>query len=368
MARKAKETAEEDPLAEVERLSVVHEVASAARLAELAASSDKAVSKAARRGLYRLRQAGIEPPSAPTPVPAAVPAQQLASKAYVTNPDGNGSQMLLFIQDVALGGSPWLLTFLINYGTGLKDLGASRLSRREINESLEGMRARPGRIVVEAPVDYARWLLQQAVAINRRESLPIPQGYAEDLKRVGLPEREYEQPLIYERLDAEQVREDPSVSHDPDKLFESDLLKPWLINLRVIAPWVEKYAEAFNTQLALDEAQLKQRGDKVIDEAADALLAENGAAVYRRLLEEAALTLSINGGDALAKQALYHALSLTDGQSPHENPFLRALTARSIFVLIALYARDQEELERAKGAPGPAGIAEPESPGLIERV
>ena len=95
---------------------------------------------------------------------------------------------------------------------------------------------------------------------------------------------------------------------------------------------------------------------------------ENGAAVYRRLLEEAALTLSINGDDALAKLAHYHAQSLADEDTPHENPFLRALTARSIFVLIALYAREQEEIERAKGAPGPAGIAEPESPGLIERV
>jgi hypothetical protein len=275
--------------------------------------------------------------------------------------------MLLFVQEDSWGGSPWLLTFLINYAAGLKDLGASKLSRREINESLDEMRSRAGRLVVEAPVDYARWLLQEAVETNRRESIAIPQGYSDDLKRVGLPEKTYDRPLVYEYLDADAVREDQSFSHEPDALFENELFKSWLINLRVIAPWVEKYAEAFNTTLALDEAQLKQRADKVIDEAADTLLAESGVKVYRRLLEEAALALHLQGGDygQIARQALYQALTLEDAQNPSAIPFLRALTARSIYVLIALYAHEQDDLDRGKGTPAPT---EPESQRLIERV
>lgn len=341
----------ESPLQEVERLTAERGEQAAVRLAEIAASPDKAVSKAARRGLFLLKQAGIEPPAVPaaSPPSSAPPAPRLANQAYVTNPDNSGNQMLLFVQEDPWGGSPWLLTFLTSYVAGLKDLGASKLSRREIAESLDDLRSRPGRLVVEVPVDYARWLLQQAVEINRKESLPIPQGYTEDLKRVGLPEKTYEHPLVYDFLDADQVRADQSFSHDPEKLFDHDPFKIWLINLQVIAPWVRKYAEAFETSLALDEAQLKQRGDKVIDEAADALLAESGAGVYRRLLEEAALALHLGGDETTARQALFHALSLAEGGPPHENPFLRTLTARSIFILIALMAEEEEARARAEG-------------------
>jgi hypothetical protein len=373
MARRAVAAAQEtvSPLQEVERLTGERTKQSAARLAELAASPDKALSKAARRGLYILKQAGIEPPAVPSAVVAsAAPVPQLANQAYATNPDNSGNQMLLFVQEDPWGGSPWLLTFLTSYVTGLKDLGASKLSRREIAESLDDLRSRPGRIVVEVPVDYARWLLQKIVEINRKESFPIPQGYSEDLKRVGLPEKTYARPLVYDYLDAEQVQSDQSISRDPDNLFEHDQFKIWLINLQVIAPWVRKYAEAFNTTLALDEAQLKQRGDKVIDEAADALLAESGAVVYRRLLEESALALHLHGDDTTARQALYHALSLSEDQPPHENPFLRAMTARSIFILIALMAEEEDERARAEGRPLPGRAIEPDpqESTIIERV
>src|SRR5207237_1149050 len=139
-----------------------------------------------------LKQAGITPPETP---PVAAPVQppvtaRVAERALLTNPDGNGSQMLLFVQEDAYGGSPWLITFLMSYMVGLKDLGANKTSRREIDESLAQMRSKPARVLVEAPVDYARNLLQEAVAINRQEHITIPQGYAGFLERVGLPRQE----------------------------------------------------------------------------------------------------------------------------------------------------------------------------------
>src|SRR5437762_1757840 len=87
-----------DPLAEVADLSRQRTAEAAARLQDLGGSPDRAVSKAARKALYALKQAGIILPDAPhTPVasPPAGPAP-IADRAFLTNPDGNGSQMLLF--------------------------------------------------------------------------------------------------------------------------------------------------------------------------------------------------------------------------------------------------------------------------------
>jgi len=270
------------------------------------------------------------------------------------------------VQEDSFGGSPWLVTFLVSYAMGLRDLGASKLSRKDIASSVEEMRAKPGRIVAEAPIDYARWLLQEAVEVNRRESISIPQGYSDDLKRVGMPEKTYERPLIYDTYDSEQILTDQSFSHEPDKLFENELFKAWLINLRIIAPWAEKYIQSHDSTLALDEAQLKQRADKVIDEAADSLLSGSGSSVYKRLLEESALALHLSGQDELARQTLYQALTLDSSKEPHAQPFLRSLTARSIFVLIALYAREEEEVAAAEEQAAQGQTTEPAS--LIERV
>jgi len=355
----------EAPLVEIARLIGQKDAAAANRLSELSLHTDKAVAKEARRGMYVLKQAGIEAPATgPSPRKPVLSETQTAKEALITNPDGNGNQMLMFVQEDSFGGSPWLITFLVSYAMGLRDLGASKLSRKDIAASIEEMRAKPGRVVVDAPVDYTRWLLQEAVERNRRESLPIPQGYSDDLKRVGAPEKTYERPLIYDTYDSEQVFADQSFSHEPDKLFENDLFKAWLINLRIIAPWAEKYIESHQSAIALDEAQMKQRAEKVIDEAADALLSGSGSTVYRRLLEESALTLHLAGQEELARQTLYQALTLQNGQEPHAQPFLRALTARSIFVLIALYAREEEAALASEAEPA----EDSEPPGLIERV
>lgn len=316
------------------------------KLAALAAGPDRATAKAARRGLYLLKQAGVAVPTEAAAVPNAAARSTAAQQGFLSNPDGNGGQMLVFVQEDPHGGSPWLITFLVNFSLGLRDLGGNKMSRREIAQSFEEMRAKPNRYLVEVPVDYARQRLQEAVAHNREDSRPIPQGYAALLERVGLPERTWERSLVYDYMDADAVRADQSYSRDPDKLFEDDLFRGWLINLQSVAPWLERLYEAYQSPLALDENQKRQRDERIIDEAADDLLADGGAAIYRKLLEETALVLHLAGREELARQALFHALSMEDDKSPHEVPFLRALASRSIYVLAAIYAREEEQREQ----------------------
>lgn len=343
-------TNREDFPPEVATLYTQQDEPGAMGLRDLAEGRDRALAKAARRALFLLKQAGIEPPAAP-PTAAVVSrllAQKVASQAFVSNIDGNGSQMLNFVQEDVHGGSPWLISFLVSYGSGLKDLGCDKMPRRNIEESFASMREKPGRLLVEMPVDYARYRLQQAVSLNREESLTIPQGYSEQLERVGLPEQEYPRALVYDYLDAEAVKQDKEILHDPEKLFELDTFRGWLLNLSLLPPWIDKIYEAHNSPLALDEAQKVQRGEKVIDEATDALLGEEGILVYRQMLEESALVFHLAGAETEAKQTLYHALSFEDGVQPHAIPFARALTSRSLYVLISLYAKEAEERQQAQ--------------------
>jgi hypothetical protein len=350
--RKSSDAAAERQPDEIASLVAQSDEAAAVRLQEIAGGEDKALAKAARRGLYTLKQAGIEPPPVSQPQRASPQGPVVASRAWVTNVDGAGTQMLVFQQDDPYGGSPYVITFLTSYFTGLKDLGGNKMPRREIEESFSELRKGDGKLLADTPVDYVRHLLRDAADRTRAAGESLPQGYAEWAARAGAPEEEYARPLIYTYVDAEALKDDLSVSRDPEKLFESPYFQSWFLHLREVAPWEEKFMESQQSALVLDDSQRKARGDKVIEEATEALLPAPGVRAYRRILEEQALALYLSDQEELAKQAVYHALTCTEETPAHAISFLRTLAARSIFVVIALRAQQEEEEEKRQTAGG----------------
>jgi hypothetical protein len=335
----------------------------AAHLRNLAEAPDKAVSKAARRALYVLKQSGIEPPPAaltPQEEPQA-PASNFAHQAYLTNVAGNGNQMLLFVQDDPYGGWPRLITFLINYGTGLVALGSNKVSRKDLDSALEGLRTKEAGLLGEAPVDYGRYLLNEAVARTRACHGTTPKGFLDLMERVGEPQKEFVQPLIYDYYSLDSLLNDPAVPHDPEGLFESVNFRAWLLEVQDVLPWEEKFWESVQTALALDHNQRTKLGDKVVDEAADALLGGAKFTDMRRRLEEQALVLHLAGHPEEARRTLYHAVSMNEAQPPHENPFARILTLRSIHLVLALKAEAEEPQ-------GTETLPDPEPTSLIERI
>lgn len=328
----------------------------AVRLREIAEGEDRAAGKAARRALYVLKQAGIEPPARGMAVASPLVAPvSLAQRALMTNVGGTGSRMLFFLRDDPYGGSPFVISFLVNDEQGVVDLFGRKMPRRELDEFLDHWRSKEGNVLADVPVDYARHALQAAVQRNTQARHPIPEGYSEWARYVGSPERDYPRSLVYDYLDAETVRTDLSISHDPNRLLESPFFQGWLLDMEDVGPWADRFAESQKSRLILDKLQLTRRGDRVIEEAADALLGGGGVANYRQRLEESALVLHLAEPTEAAKEALYQALTLEGDRPPHTYPFALALVRRSIGVLLAMEAEKEEERER-------------KSPGLIERI
>jgi hypothetical protein len=157
-------------------------------------------------------------------------------------------------------------------------------------------------------------------------------------------------------LDAEAVRANLGISHNPDSLFENQPFVGWMLELREVDPWEEKFFESQQSRLVLDKTQVAERGERIIDEATDALMPPDRIADYRSRLEETAYVLHLLGREDQAKETFYHALGLRDDLTPHAQPFARALVKRSIFVVIALKAEQEPEEQAA------------EDTGIIERV
>ena len=284
------------------------------------------------------------------------PQETVASRAWITGFGGTGSRMLLFMREDPNGGSPFMMTFLVDNVSGVLDLGGRKLPRKQIDEKVRELAAKEGTVLAEAPIDYARWLLQRSVERNAAARAPIPEGFSHWSRYVGAPERDYPSSPIYELLDAETVKSNLAISHIPDSLFENQPFVGWMLELREVDPWEEKFFESQQSRLVLDKTQVAERGERIIDEAADALMLTDRISDYGTRLEETAYVLHILGREDQAKEALYHAIGLRDNLPAHSLAFARALVKRSIFVVIALKA-EQEPEEQA-----------PEDSGLVQRV
>jgi len=344
----------------IEALVAEGTVEAAGKLQILAAGSDKAISKEARRALYRLKLAGIEPPAAESPDSPAIPVPALA-RAFASNYGGNGRRLILIVRDDPHGGSPVLFSVVVSDTQGLLDVRTLKLSRREAEQKIAAARVKEDAPLAEIPLPYGRWLLRNAEQLNRDSRSPIPQGFSDWAGQLGGAARDYERSLVYDYIEPEQVQSDPPMSQSPEALFEKEPFTGWVLDPRAVEPWEVKYFETQQSPLALEPDQLKQRGDAVIDEAADALLPSNEIARWRHRLEETALVLHLVGRTEEAQRAIYHASTMSDSAA-HDISFARFLTLRSIYVVIAVKARQEEDEERrdaetqGRGDTGTRGI------------
>jgi hypothetical protein len=248
------------------------------------------------------------------------------------------------------------MLFLVDDTEGVKDLTQRKLSQRELAERVHNVNSDPTTVMADIPLDYGRFILHQAVRLNEEKRVPLPQGFGDAFKYVGLPESDWPRSPFYDHVDADSVRKDESVSRAPEKLFEIPVFEGWLLPFDEIESWEEKYFEAVSSRVLIDEAQRARRGDAIVEEAVDALMTPERILRYRRRLEDTAYVLQLAGREAEARQTLYHALTCDESAKPRSIPFLRTLVHRSIYLVIAYKAQLEEQAARAN------------PPGLIQRV
>src|SRR5258705_12997377 len=154
-------TAAESTASLIESLLSESSVGAAARLRELSDDPNKDVAKAARRALYKLKQAGIEPPPAQAVVSEAQPKTRprYASRAWISGHTGLGTNLLIFLREEPYGGSPTVISILVDQKKGVAGLKGRKLPLKAIEENIKEVAERDNTVLAEAPVDYARHLL-----------------------------------------------------------------------------------------------------------------------------------------------------------------------------------------------------------------
>ncbi len=135
------------------------------------AAEDRALRKAARRELHRLRSVGVQAPEVARPVNAAPAYQEptvAVTEAWATDIDPSGARALWLIGERPLGGA-WFAALLLNDLKGLVELSLVDTTRKRFMRELDERRIQG--TWIELPGDYAWRLVREAVDLNRSQNI-----------------------------------------------------------------------------------------------------------------------------------------------------------------------------------------------------
>ncbi len=347
-------------LAVVERLGAIPSEEALAALRELEPqASEKLLRREIHRSRFRLAQKGLVAPNQEeTPVPTESRTPTL--KAYLTDLRGGDIRCALLIR-------PQLGRCEAVYGLftpdELYDCGLLGASEKRIIRVWMDSRREAGFEVFPADPRYVDFLLCRAeLALRQRGAFPRESF-------LHLRERWFGRDLpgemrcpIYELLDADAVRSDPTLLDRAQELAKERSFLPFLLD-EFFTPYVEKALEARQSPLVLSELQIREREQDIVREALEAAFTGQQRERWIYRFEELAYAFHQLDKPELAKMSLAVALALREEPESHRNiPLLRSLVETALALQQQLrLAKEQEEAKERLVVP-PSALRPPREP------
>jgi hypothetical protein len=299
---------------------------------------DRALKKAARRELHRLRSVGIQ---VPQPVLATVqPANSGAeapidvSEAWATDIDPSGSRAVWLLGERRLGGV-WFAGLLLNELRGLQELSLVDTTRKRYLRDFDTNRRTAG-TWVSLPGQYALRLVREAVDLSREHGSGLPTRYRAMRDVFGEAPGPPERGLIYETISPVEANFNPEWLDDSARLLGEPEVAGWYVpvpaDLRARALEV---AAASGAALLVPGRAPEQQALKLLAEAAEQALTPVARRALRRRLEETGYIFVATDRLPAARLAVAAARALDETFSsssvpPERQPLLRLLLASGL--------------------------------------
>jgi hypothetical protein len=329
----------EDParrLAAIEALGATRSTAAADRLQPFTEDADRAVRKAARAALHRLKSSGIAPaPATPPPAP-----ESPLLAAMMSDFDADWSHRVrLYVRGML--GARRELSVVVDARTGLRLVGWREVTK-PLEAHLEEVRAgrdetAPGPRWATIPADYGAHLLREAMKRNTASGQSIPAAFLE-VERYLPSEDPYREPLIYRFVRPIEVKLDPALLERSNEIGD----EPELAQLGLppeIGLELRREAERIGRSPMLIAGVSRERQLIALAQRAHrAIFTRSVRQALRYLLEETALHFWLSGRQLAAKRAIAAAVALSESDSA-ETPFSAMLVGRDVFRAAGLAER-----------------------------
>jgi hypothetical protein len=320
-------------------LGAVNDPASAAMLAEMELGAAGSLRREIRRALFRLKQHGIEAPTASiAPASAAAPISDLT--AMLSPIDVEGARIVWIVKPRMQGGvlRMWAL---VSDSDGLVGAQNTGLTRRELKSEREELERRAQMKLVDADWRVADFIACEAYRITpdaRRGQVGNFLALRTQLIAAP-PPNELAHP-IYQEF-ATEIASEPSV----ELLKEPEFLE-WRLPDALIKPYVDEINSAGESVIVLSPIHKQERVNAVIDRAAAEILSGENSRRIRRRLEDIAYYMARDKRRAQAGWAASAAARLRDGIDVTKNVFFQALIRTQLGTLAA--AEQQKAAEEPR--------------------
>jgi hypothetical protein len=314
-----------------------------------ARAADKTTRTAARRALYRLRQAGVVAPRAPAPAPAAPGVRP--AEAWMSAIDGTGARGLWVVLEGPYG-ERTLLAAVLSDESGLLDASAGSVSRKRLAERLRALRADSPLPWVPVPAAWAWHTLVRAVTRAPEGGGRVPAEVARWVERLAAPVPE--PAPIHARLPP-AAADDPALVERSAELLALPELAGWFLDPTRVASEAVEWLQARESRLVVSDQIKAERLAALVDRVADGQVAGAARTRWQGRLEDEAYVLFALDRPAEAAMAVAVARALADPDRPARRiPFVRALVERSLEVAgeVATGRLSAEAVSRRPRGPG----------------
>ncbi|MCD6352652.1 MAG: hypothetical protein J7M06_00365 [Proteobacteria bacterium] len=306
----------------------------------LEGTKNKSLQRLLKRHLFRMKKRGLDvafPTTEGVEDPKFLRIESSQVEAYVTGIDYLGER-LAFLSKSVWGWGVVFFQITLSDLEGIKSFSAFELNRKAIKNFLHKISEEGVITLIEIESDYFFSLIEEAYQTNLSKGIPLPSQFAQWKSELNELRGDVTEPVIYSSKLVESLQEGKiDVWRGKyETLNDSDTLKEWFLEPRLVWKYIEKYREIEASPLVLNHYQVEERLNSIIIEAAGKIFDDTYRRIYKRRLEEMAYIFLDTHKEELAKLALCAAHDLRpDGLSSDRHGFLINLTKKSINIYAA---------------------------------
>ncbi len=302
-------------------------------LRELGAGDDRAVAKAAKRALHRLKARGV---SIDTDDPGETFSMEIPpdvvgdSLAYLTGVDGLGGRIMWILSPTAAGRYS-LLEAVTDDVHGIRKAEILDTTRGDFRRHMTRLRDNPSVLLALVPSAAVAGILRATEALNIESQTDVPTGYTkfrEGPAAVLFDTVETWDPALPGLPATEDERRE--VLREAVELLGAPYFSAWA----VLGPAAEDAAAAVRaaetSEILVDEEQRKRQVDQAVSGVADSLDARERGRLKGRLHEMARVMATVGDpADVIRAVVAGDAFETVDDLYA-DHPFARAIIQRGV--------------------------------------
>ena len=289
----------------------------------------KALRKAARKSLYKLKSVGLEIETTVKPLLGAIKHHRY--KALISPVDGTGTQLIFLTQEM-MAGDLHFLQVVASDEDGIAECtsrrGMTKKMLAKLPETFAMQIGAHGPMLAETEYDFAMSLLLDAEKVT--ESLP--EDYESNKEFFELSAAQNIANPVYQALKVDELKQQPNFQRMSADLFKEDHFLTWHLPLNELADYAQELLDQEDSAIEITPETRQERKEGVYQKVVEAKLTDAVIQRLRRRLEIMAYFFMQQQQTDDAQKALSAAITL--GETPaaqlKDHPFIRELLLVSL--------------------------------------